>query len=103
VWEAAARGARTRLTAALQRSSEGSSSSSSGSTLHVIGRSRKQKIVLGADYVTEQMTVAGRVLQYRQARAARPLDGKRRKGQGEGEGERERERERGTYCCMLSV
>lgn len=85
------------MTAALQRSSEGSSS-----TLHVIGRSRKQKIVLGADYVTEQMTVAGRVLQYRQARAARPLDGKRRKGQGRGK-ERERERERGTYCCMLSV
>lgn len=34
--------------------------------INIIGRSRKQKIVIGQDYVIEQLTVAGRRYQYQQ-------------------------------------
>jgi tRNA (uracil-5-)-methyltransferase len=38
--------------------------------LHIIGRSRKQKVVLGADHVTERLSVNGRELMYRQVEGA---------------------------------
>lgn len=34
--------------------------------INIIGRSKKQKVVLGQDYVTERLKVAGRQYQYRQ-------------------------------------
>jgi hypothetical protein len=36
-----------------------------GPMLHVIGRSRKQKVCLDADYVTERLQVNGREIVYR--------------------------------------
>lgn len=58
VWQEAARGLRARLLKALgpQQCTE----------LHVIGRSRKQKLCLDADHITEQMEVAGRTYEYMQ-------------------------------------
>jgi len=51
-WEAAAQALATRL------------------GVHVIGRSRGQRVVIGQDFVTEQMTVAGRTFSYRQPEGA---------------------------------
>lgn len=36
--------------------------------LHIVGRSRKQKIMLDAEHVTERMEVAGRSYEYMQVR-----------------------------------
>jgi hypothetical protein len=56
-WQEAATKLRADLTKALGASCR---------QLHIIGRSRKQKICLDADYVTDVMEVEGRQYQYRQ-------------------------------------
>lgn len=48
----------------------GACPSSSQPSVHIIGRSRKQKIELDAGHVIETLTVDGRELTYKQASAA---------------------------------
>lgn len=58
VWQAAASALRSRLLKAL--------GPEACSELHIIGRSRKQKVMLDAEHVTERMEVAGRTYEYMQ-------------------------------------
>lgn len=58
VWQSAATVLRTKLLKAL--------GPEACSVLHIIGRSRKQKILLDAEHVTETMEVAGRSFEYMQ-------------------------------------
>lgn len=62
VWQAAASALRSRLLKAL--------GPEVCSELHIIGRSRKQKVMLDAEHVTEVMQVAGRTYEYMQVRLA---------------------------------
>lgn len=59
-WQTAARALRAKLLQEL--GPEGCSE------LHIIGRSRKQKVLLDAEHVTERMEVAGRTYEYMQVR-----------------------------------
>lgn len=58
VWQAAASALRSRLLKAL--------GPEACSELHIVGRSRKQKVMLDAEHVTERMEVAGRTYEYMQ-------------------------------------
>lgn len=62
VWQSAAEALRSKLLKALgpEQCTE----------LHIIGRSRKQKIMLAADHVTETMEVDGRTYEYMQVGSA---------------------------------
>jgi tRNA (uracil-5-)-methyltransferase len=60
VWQEAARALRARLLKAL--------GPEVCSELHIVGRSRKQKVCIDADHVFERMEVAGRSYQYMQVR-----------------------------------
>lgn len=71
-WQEAATKLRADLTKALGASCR---------QLHIIGRSRKQKICLDADYVTDVMEVEGRQYQYRQVSPGRVCRGGVQSGQ----------------------
>jgi tRNA (uracil-5-)-methyltransferase len=58
VWRSAAAALRAKLLKAL--------GPEQCSVLHIIGRSRKQKVMLDAEHVIEQMAVAGRTYEYMQ-------------------------------------
>jgi tRNA (uracil-5-)-methyltransferase len=60
VWQEAARALRSRLLKAL--------GPEVCSELHIVGRSRKQKVCIDADHVFERMEVAGRTYEYMQVR-----------------------------------
>jgi tRNA (uracil-5-)-methyltransferase len=61
VWQSAASALRAKLLKALgpEQCSE----------LHIVGRSRKQKVMLDAEHVTERMEVAGKTYEYMQVSA----------------------------------
>ena len=61
-WQAAA----THLALQLQQFVQSSASASAAARVKIIGRSRKQKIVLSDDYIDEQLTVDNEQLHYRQ-------------------------------------
>lgn len=71
-WSDAARGLRQQLQAAVAAVAAAAAGDGGGGgsgvacgTLHVIGRSHKQKVAFDEDFVTERLTVNGRELVYK--------------------------------------